>query len=61
LIPQIWSIYSCLTDLQTGIPKTIMMPPQPKNNRDLPGGRHGGDIKGIISNHHLEHITPLRR
>jgi hypothetical protein len=25
-------------------------------NRDLPGGRHGGDIKGIIN---LDHIAAL--
>jgi glycosidase len=30
-----------------GNPKTIAMLLQ-KNNRDLPGGRHGGDIQGII-------------
>jgi glycosidase len=29
----------------------------PKNNRALPGGRHGGDIEGIIKN--LDYIASL--
>jgi glycosidase len=30
-----------------------------KYNRDLPGGRHGGDIQGIIKN--LDYISSLEQ